>query len=659
MDVSSLSDGYIKAKVISGGNLGRNKAVVVDPVFNIRFQLPTLSPKDYKSIELALSKGIEHIAVSFVRSGAAVDEVRKITQNKMKIISKVECVDALENIEEIIQRSDFILIDRGDLSKEIPIEKIPFTQKVIIQKAQRYRTGVFVATNLLETMVNNKKPTRAEVHDVISTIMDGASGLTLAAETAIGKYPIDCINMLNKLVRHAESAINGNRAAYKENHLIRELETTNYLIDNSPSSLIQPHGGRLINRVLTNPPGKEYLVSLPKVRLDQNHEMDVEQIANGTYSPMEGFMGQADFQAVLNDMRLADGTIWPIPITLDVADNTSDRLSIGDVVGLTNEQNEVMALLHLDEKYRFDWQEVAMKMYGTDSEDHPGVKMLQSMNPVLIAGKIDLIKARHSEMRTYEQSPRQIRRLFEDRGWEKVLGFHTRNVIHRGHEFMQMKAMEDEKCDGLFLHPVIGKKKEGDFKPEYIIRSYEEMIRNFYPKDKVILAAFSTFSRYAGPREALFTALCRKNFGCSHFVIGRDHTGVGDFYDPYASHKIFDEFPDLGIKIVKFNEIFYSKSSKGYVHETGNSSYRDEGDIRRIISGSEARLMFLKGEKPPGWFMRPEISAIIIDSLIRGEQVFEERESKSFNQLVAEQSLQMENIANIAHSGSNGSDRRK
>ena len=374
------------------------------------------------------------------------------------------------------------------------------------------------------------------------------------------------------------------------------------------------------------PAFQSYLDSLPKISLGQNKQMDVEQIAIGTYSPLEGFMGQADFLSVLNNMRLEDGTIWPIPITLDVAVETADILSIGNVVGLTNEYDEVMALLHLSEKFRFDWEDAALKMYGTNSEDHPGVQMLQAFEPVLLAGQIDLIKGRQSATRAYEQSPRQLRRLFEDRGWAKVLGFHTRNVIHRGHEFMQLKAMEDENCDGLFLHPVIGKKKAGDFKPEYIIRSYEKMIASFYPKDKVVLSAFTTFSRYAGPREALFTALCRKNFGCSHFIIGRDHTGVGNYYDPYASHRIFDKFPDLGIKIVKFHEIFYSKKLQNYVHENGNSPDHEERDKLRIISGSQARAMFLKGERPPSWFMRPEISNIVLDAVNRGEQVFEQNE---------------------------------
>ena len=621
-DVSTAFEGYITTKTITGGAIGRNKAVVIDPVFDKKFQLPPLSPKDYQSIELGLKEGIEHIAVSFVRNGASIDEVKRVTQNRMKIISKVECNDALENIDEIIQKSDFILIDRGDLSKEIPIEKIPFTQNIIRQKASRYNTDIFVATNLLETMVYNKKPTRAEVHDVISTIVGGAVGLTLAAETAIGKYPMECINMLNKLIQHAESVLEGYDLNYMDNGFIKSLEDSNYLLENVSSALIPPHGGKLVNRVMADVPEESYLDSLPKIRLDQNKQMDIEQIAIGTYSPLQGFMGQEDFNSVLNSVRLSNGIVWPLPIILDVDQETADKLSIGEVIGLTGDRGEVIALLQLSEIYRFDWEDTAEKMYGTISDDHPGVRMVQEMQPVLLAGQIDLIKGRESETRAYELTPKQLRRLFDDRGWVKVLGFHTRNVLHWGHEFMQLTAMVDNNCDGLLVHPVVGKKKPGDFKPEFIIKSYETMIESFYPKERVVFAAFSTYSRYAGPREALFTALCRKNFGCSHFIVGRDHTGVGDYYDPYASQRIFDNFPELGIKIVKFNEVFYSRKFKGYVQENGKFPH-DESDKLRMISGSQAREMFLRGERPPSWFMRPEISNIVLDAVKNGEQVFE------------------------------------
>ncbi|HEY5903896.1 MAG TPA: sulfate adenylyltransferase, partial [Anaerolineales bacterium] len=603
--------------------LGRNKAVVIDPVFRRKFQLPPLSPKDYQSIELGLKAGIGHIAVSFVRSGESIDEARRATQGRMKIISKVECVDALENLDEIIAKSDFLLIDRGDLSKEVPIEKIPFTQKLIIDKARRQGVDVFVATNLLETMVERRNPTRAEVHDVINTVVDGAAGLTLAAETAVGRYPIECVNMLSRLILHAEGVLAGRTGSQAPAAWLTELESSSYLLEAVSSLLVPPHGGRLVNRILAETPDERILQDLPKIELDDERQMEVEQIANGTYSPLEGFMGEADFLSVVECTRLADGTLWPLPITLDVSEEAARALCIGDTVGLTDESGEVMALLHLTEKYRFDRESMARMVFGTDSADHPGVRRVRLMQPVLLAGPIDLIRARRSPMRAYEQSPAQIRRLFVDRGWSRVLGFHTRNVIHRGHEFMQMQAMQAESCDGLFLHPVIGKKKTGDYRPEYIIKSYEKMVQDFYPQGRAVLAAFSTFSRYAGPREALFTALCRKNFGCSHFIIGRDHTGVGRFYDPYASQRIFDQFPDAGIKIVKFDEVFYSRSANGYVHANCNDSSPDEGDILHIISGSEARAMFLRGETPPGWFMRPEISDIILGALRNGRQVFE------------------------------------
>ena len=622
-DVSTAPQGYITVKTITGGAIGSNKAVVIDPVFNKRFELPPLSPKDYQAIELGLREGVEHIAVSFARSRATIDEVRRATEGRMKIISKIECIDALDHLDEIIEHSDFLLIDRGDLSKEIPIEKIPFTQKTVIAKARRKGVGVYVATNLLETMIEKRKPTRAEVQDIINTLVDGATGLTLAAETAIGKNPMECINMLNKLIGHAEQVMAAHHPESLQSDIVRHLESSRYLADNDLTALIAPHGGRLINRVLLAPPSQAYLDSLPKIALDQNKQMDVEQIAVGTYSPLEGFMGREDFHCVLDSMRLASGVAWPIPIVLDVSEAQAEQLSIGETVGLTGEHGEVMALLHLEEKYRFDCESTVRRMYGTDSWEHPGVRMVQAMQPVLLGGKIDLIHGRSSETRAYELTPRQLRRLFDERGWARVLGFHTRNIPHRGHEFIQLKAMEDENCDGLLVQPVVGKKKTGDFKPEYIIQSYENMIGKFYPPEKVVLAAFSTFSRYAGPKEALFTALCRKNFGCSHFIIGRDHTGVGAFYDPYAAQRIFDQFDDLGIKIVKFHEIYYSQKLNKYVHEAAPAA-KDDTDKLGLISGSQARAMFVKGECPPSWFMRPEISGLILDSIKDGKQVFEE-----------------------------------
>lgn len=624
-DISTLSQGYITAKAITKGILGRNKAVSLNCGTEKRITLPTLSEKDLQSIQLGLQEGIGHIAASFIRSGQAVDEVRQATQNTMKIISKIECIDALENLDEIIRKSDYLLIDRGDLSKEIPVEKIPFTQSIIIKRAQKEGVGVFVATNLLETMIEKRKPTRAEVHDIMRTIVDGAYGLTLAAETAIGRYPMECINMLNKLIKHSQLlAAPGLAGQEEEKSFVEELEKNNYLLDQEiSSSLVPPHGGKLVNRILKEKPALEELNSLPKLALPETAQMDAEQLALGTYSPLEGFMGKKDLQNVLDKMRLANGIIWPIPIILDVSPEEAAKFMVGQDILLADEENSPnspLAILHLEEKYSFDRREFAQKMYGTDSEEHPGVRIAKAMKPILLAGKIDLIRRRKAEFKEYELTPRQARKVFEERGWAKVVGFHTRNVIHRSHEFIQLQALEKENCDGLFVHPIVGKKKKGDFEAAYIIKAYEIMKKDFYPKDKVVFSTFCSYSRYAGPRESLFTALCRKNFGCSHFIVGRDHTGVGNFYHPKASHTIYERFPDLGIQPILFEQVFYSKKQGDYIHEKDFPNHPKEDQLH--ISGTQAREMLEKGELPPAWFMRPEISQMIVDSAKKGEEVF-------------------------------------
>ncbi|MEK7598940.1 MAG: sulfate adenylyltransferase [Patescibacteria group bacterium] len=601
-DVSPQTDGSIAAKVISGGYLGGNKGVVIDSAMNKNYDLPVLSPKDYQSIELGLQENVGYIAASFMRSGSFVDKVRKAAKGKMKIISKIECRDGLNNLDEIIAKSDFILIDRGDLSKEVPIEEIPILQKEIIARSKKSGKGVFVATNLLETMIKEKKPTRAEVCDVVNTVWDGAYGLTLAAETAIGKHPIESINVLNALISQAES---GSGEKY----------------------LIPPHGGKLIERLAGSSTNFSHPDSLKRLDVSENIAMDIEQIAFGVFSPLEGFMGKKDFQGVLDNMRLSNSVIWPLPIVLDVSEDAANNLKEGEDIALIY-NNEPLAVLYLEEKFAFDKKETALKIYGTESQDHPGVRHIAAMKPVLLGGKITLLKRRHSDHSSYALTPRQVRRLFKERHWSRVVGFHTRNIIHRSHEYIQLDAMRRENCDGLFVHPVVGKKKSGDYNAAYIIKSYEKML-GIYPENKAVFATFNTYSRYAGPREALFTAICRQNFGCSHFIVGRDHTGVGNFYKPTASHDIFDKFPDLGIKAVKFGEVFYSKKLGRYVH-SADSSDHDEAD-KLCISGTEARKMLEKGITPPEWFMRPEISEIIISAIKRGEEVFVEKETGKAN----------------------------
>lgn len=619
IDVSEIGKGHVKAKVINGGVMGKNKSVVVHDASGNKLELPVLSEKDKEVLDYSIKHGVKYVAASFMNSGEDVDYVRSFVGPDVKIFSKLESKKALNNLLAILKKSDYAWIDRGDLSKEIPIERIPLTQKIIIRNGLKTHTPVFVATNLLETMSEKRMPTRAEVNDIINTLLDGASGLALAGETATGKYPVECVKMLNKLITQSEIVTNLS-PDIAEDKVVKRLEELNYLNGEMRGSLIEPHGGKLVNRMLKKPLDKDYLNSLFKIKVDDTAQMDIEQIAIGTFSPLEGFMCKEDFISVLNNMRLKNGVVWTIPIVLDIDEETKSKLSESQEIALVNNKNEIIATMKIDEIYSYDKVDAIKKLFGTDSDEHPGVKMFKTMKPYLVGGKITLIKRMESHFKEYELTPSQARKIFEEKGWSKIVGFHTRNVIHRSHEFIQNEAIKKENCDGLFVHPIIGRKKTGDFNTDYIIKSYEIMMDKYYPKGKVVFGAFSTFSRYAGPREAIFTAICRKNFGCSHFIVGRDHTGVKDFYNSRASHYIFDKFPDIGIKPIKFDNVFYSKKYGKHIHESEMPGHPEEDKL--FISGTQIRNMLEKGEQPPEWAMRPEISNILLDALKKNKEVF-------------------------------------
>jgi sulfate adenylyltransferase len=423
--------------------------------------------------------------------------------------------------------------------------------------------------------------------------------------------------MLNRLINQVQENVEVEKFLDQKESLVNYLDSKDFLLKSfSFSNLIMPHGGQLADRIINAPP-PESLAKLPKIKINQNQLMDLEQIALGTFSPLEGFLGRDDLESVLDTTRLKNGIIWPIPIVLDVSVKEAEPLAVGSEAALADSDDNPVAILHLEEKYDFDKRELAERLYGTLDEKHPGIRAALSLQPVFLGGKIDFFQRPKRDSQKYELSPRQARQIFREREWSTVVGFHTRNVIHRGHEFIQMRALEQESCDGLLVHPVVGAKKPGDFHTKYIMQSYQKMMDKFYPKNRVVLAAFNTYSRYAGPREALFTALCRKNFGCSHFVVGRDHTGAGKFYEPYASQKIFDLFPDIGIKIIKLQAI-YSKTRNTYVaspEEAGADEIID-------ISGTQARAMLARAEFTPAWFMRPEIAEDIIQAIKNGEEVF-------------------------------------
>jgi len=371
-----------------------------------------------------------------------------------------------------------------------------------------------------------------------------------------------------------------------------------------------PHGGRLIERVLQGEEKEKALKrakDLPSLKLNFELLSDVENIAFGVFSPLEGFLGEREYRNVINQMRLSNDLPWPIPIVLDSDREEAARLNIGQEVVLLNESGKPVALLTLEEKYEFNKEELAEKVFQTTDSAHPGVAKVNKMKDVLLAGKIDLIQETPTPFYRYKLKPIETRVLFKEKGWRTVVGFQTRNTPHIGHEYVQKTALTF--TDGIFVNPVIGRKKKGDFKDEVILASYDELIKNYYLKERAVVAILQMEMRYAGPREAIFHAIIRKNFGCTHIIIGRDHAGVGNYYPPYAAQDIFEEFPDLEIVPLFFKSFYFCKKCNAVVNEK-TCPHPPSEHIN--FSGTKIREMLVQGERPPAELMRPEVADVIL-----------------------------------------------
>jgi len=375
--------------------------------------------------------------------------------------------------------------------------------------------------------------------------------------------------------------------------------------------MILPHGGKLVERILGEEAKCEFLEeahALPKIVLGAESLSDINNLATGVFSPLEGFMGREDFNHVLGHMRLSNDLPWPIPIVLDVDKDQAGTLKVGKDVLLADEAGEAVAILHLDEKYEYDRELMARQVFQTTDAAHPGVAKVMGMKDVLLGGKIDLVKETPSPFTRYKLSPRETRVLFKEKGWRTIVGFQTRNTPHIGHEYVQKAALTF--VDGIFINPVIGKKKKGDYKDEVILASYEELIKHYYLKERAVMAILLMEMRYAGPREAIFHAIIRKNFGCTHIIIGRDHAGVGTYYHPFAAQDIFDEFPDLGIVPLFFRSFYYCKKCLSVV----NDKICPHPPSEQIqFSGTKIRDMLLRGEYPSPELVRPEVAKIIME----------------------------------------------
>jgi len=376
------------------------------------------------------------------------------------------------------------------------------------------------------------------------------------------------------------------------------------------SDRIAPHGGILVNRIATLDQRQEFFdkaESLPRVQLSDRSLSDLQMIAIGALSPLKGFMNEADYRSVVKQMRLSNGLPWSVPITLSVTEAVAAPLKAGTLVRLDSPAGEFVGLLELAEKYHYSKEEEALNVYRTDDLKHPGVQVVDKSGPVNLAGDIWLLE-REPDPRfpQYQIDPAKSRMLFTEKGWKTIVGFQTRNPIHRAHEYIQKCALEI--VDGLFLHPLVGTTKEDDIPADVRMRCYEILLEKYYPKDRVILAINPAAMRYAGPREAIFHALIRKNYGCTHFIVGRDHAGVGDYYGTYDAQHIFDEFEpgELGIVPMKFEHAFYCTLTEQMATTKTSPSTPEQ---RVHLSGTKVREMLRAGKLPPPQFSRPEVAA--------------------------------------------------
>ncbi len=388
--------------------------------------------------------------------------------------------------------------------------------------------------------------------------------------------------------------------------------------------LIKPHGRKLINRFTSLQKGEEK--GMEKVALDSRTSLDLELIGVGAYSPLEGFMLRDDYESVVERMRLADYVPWSLPITLSVDEKKAKDLFEGDEIALVERGKDkefLRGILYLEEKYNFDKKKEAIFVYKTKNPDHPGVKYLLDSGDVLLGGKIDLVeRRRYSYFLKYRLDPSQTRKIFSEKGWRTIVGFQTRNPIHRAHEYIQKSALE--LVDGLFIHPLVGETKNDDIAPDVRMKCYEAIIEDYYPENRVLLGIFPSSMRYAGPREAVFHAIVRKNYGCTHFTVGRDHAGVGNYYGTYDAQNIFYEFEPCEIEIVPlfFEHVFYCRKC-GYMASLKTCSHGEEDRIS--LSGTKVRELIKNKQSLPVEFTRPEVAKILTQSrTIEGESRKEE-----------------------------------
>jgi sulfate adenylyltransferase len=384
---------------------------------------------------------------------------------------------------------------------------------------------------------------------------------------------------------------------------------------------IAPHGGTLVDLLVADA-DREKLADeaqhFPKVVVNARELSDLEMLAVGALSPLTGFQGEADYRSILDTMHLVDGLAWTIPVTLSLSDEEAKRIGGAEAVSLLAEDGgEPLAILEVSEVFRRDREVEADAVFGTQDLAHPGVQALHEAGDLCAAGELRVLRVpEHDDFLAYRLTPAQTRAEFARRGWRTVVGFQTRNPIHRAHEYIQKCALEI--VDGLLVHPLVGATKGDDVPAEVRMRCYEALFEGYYPKDRAMVSVFPAAMRYAGPKEAIWHAIARKNYGCTHFIVGRDHAGVGDYYGTYEAQEIFDRFEpgELGITPLRFEHSFFCMKCEG-MGSPKTCPHEDEDRV--ILSGTKVREMLRAGEIPPIEFSRPEVARILIEAM-RGEE---------------------------------------
>jgi sulfate adenylyltransferase len=378
---------------------------------------------------------------------------------------------------------------------------------------------------------------------------------------------------------------------------------------------IEPHGGKLINAFVSGDAAtalRERAAGMTKIHLADRRLSDLEMIGCGAFSPLDGFMKRADYDNVVVNKRLANGLPWTIPITLAVTSDEAEALHGADEVALVDKFENILAVMQLEEVYKYDREREAKLVYATADEAHPGVRNLIHRGDIHLGGSIQVLQERvDTTFKQYRLPPEQTRRAFAERGWRRIVGFQTRNPIQRAHEYITKSALEI--VDGLLIHPLVGATKDDDIPAEVRMKCYEVLIQNYYPKNRVMLAVLPAAMRYAGPREAILHAIVRKNYGCTHFIVGRDHAGVGNYYGTFDAQYIFDEFDpaELGITPLMFDHAYYSPT----VGSMGTDKTMPENAEKVALSGTKVRQMLMDGQVPPPEVTRPEVAEVLIAAM--------------------------------------------